>query len=112
TPDRMLRRADRRDAAARAASPRRQTRSRGALCQRRDGDGDGHRDTLEKKCNHEEHEDHAWLPFNPRTEDALCFCISAVTSQEWGLKIAVIAGDGIGKDVTAEAVKVLSAVGE
>ncbi len=34
------------------------------------------------------------------------------TSVGWRLRIAVIPGDGIGKDVTAEAVKVLRAVGD
>lgn len=41
-----------------------------------------------------------------------CFCVS-VRRIGWGrLRIAVIAGDGIGKDVTGEAVKALAAVGD
>src|SRR4249919_2392469 len=43
------------------------------------------------------------MPFNPKSE---------IRNPRSEMRIAVIPGDGIGKDVTAEAVKVVRAVGQ
>ena len=79
-PDRLHRRAHRRDALARTGAPQRPARTGDAVRQRRHGHGRRDR--------------------------------TAVTSEGRDLKIAVIPGDGIGVDVTAEAVKVLRRTGD
>ena len=91
--DRLHRRAHRRHAAARARAARRAARPRDAVRQRRHGNGDGDRASREV----------------PTSEVERCNLNSLMTRCE---RYAVIPGDGIGNEVTAEAVKVLPRVGE